>query len=65
VAARIALIAVLLWAALPPATAPASFHSRLENEVLAEINRARTDPRSACGGGASRSATASRTLTTA
>lgn len=45
--ARIAAVAVLLWGTLSLAAgpAPASFHSRLESEVLAEINRARGDPR--------------------
>jgi uncharacterized protein YkwD len=40
--------AVLLWTLfLPAAREPASgsFHSRLEDEVLAEINRVRSDPR--------------------
>ena len=45
--ARAIAVAVLLWGMLPLAAAPPpdSFHSRLEGEVLAEINRARTDPR--------------------
>ncbi|HOW45336.1 MAG TPA: CAP domain-containing protein [Candidatus Aminicenantes bacterium] len=44
--ARIIALALLLWGTLPFAAgpAPAPFHSRLENEVLAAINRARTDP---------------------
>jgi uncharacterized protein YkwD len=47
VGARIAIAAVLLWGTLAfaAAPAPASFHSRLESEVLAEINHARSDPR--------------------
>lgn len=45
--ARLVAVVALLWGTLSFAAEPAppSFHSRLESEVLAEINRARTDPR--------------------
>ncbi len=45
--ARIVAAVALLWGTLSFAAepAPAPFHSRLEGEVLAEINRARSDPR--------------------
>ena len=49
---RLVALVALLWGTVSFAAepAPAPFHSRLESEVLAEINRARTDPRGYAGG---------------